>query len=32
MGKNAAEVASKADLLPTLELIKQAVKAGELDA
>lgn len=26
------EVASKADLVPTLELIKQAAEAGELDA
>ena len=31
-GKTAVEVASKADLVPTLELIKQAVEAGELDA
>jgi hypothetical protein len=30
-GKTAVEVASKADLVPTLELIKQAVEAGELD-
>ena len=29
---HAVEVASKADLVPTLELIKQAVEAGELDA
>jgi hypothetical protein len=31
-GKNAIEVASVAELVPTLELIKQAVEAGELDA
>ena len=31
-GKTAVEVATKADLVPTLELIKQAVEAGELDA
>lgn len=31
-GKSAVEVASTADLVPTLELIKQAVEAGELDA
>lgn len=31
-GKTAVEVASTADLVPTLELIKQAVEAGELDA
>ena len=30
-GKNAIELASAADLLPTLQLIKQAVDAGELD-
>jgi len=30
-GKNAIELASVADLLPTLTLIKQAVEAGELD-
>jgi hypothetical protein len=30
-GKTAVEVASTADLVPTLELIKQAVEAGELD-
>lgn len=30
-GKTAVEVASAADLVPTLELIKQAVEAGELD-
>lgn len=30
-GKTALEVASTADLVPTLELIKQAVEAGELD-
>jgi hypothetical protein len=29
--KNAIELASVADLLPTLQLIKQAVEAGELD-
>jgi len=31
-GKSAVEIASAADLVPTLELIKQAVEAGELDA
>jgi hypothetical protein len=31
-GKTAVEVATKADLVPTLELIKQAVESGELDA
>jgi hypothetical protein len=31
-GKSAVEIATVADLLPTLELIKQAVEAGELDA
>jgi hypothetical protein len=31
-GKTALEVASTADLVPTLELIKQAVEAGELNA
>jgi hypothetical protein len=31
-GKFAVEIASSADLVPTLELIKQAVEAGELDA
>jgi hypothetical protein len=31
-GKWAAEVASMADLVPTLELLKGAVEAGELDA
>jgi hypothetical protein len=30
-GKNAIELATVADLLPTLQLIKQAVEAGELD-
>lgn len=30
-GKNAIELASAADLLSTLQLIKQAVDAGELD-
>lgn len=30
-GKTAVEVASAADLVPTLELIKKAVEAGELD-
>jgi len=29
---NAIELASHADLVPTLQLIKQAVEAGELDA
>lgn len=29
---NAVEIATAADLMPTLELIKQAVEAGELDA
>ena len=31
-GKSAVEIATVADLVPTLELIKQAVEAGELDA
>jgi hypothetical protein len=31
-GKSAVEIATTADLVPTLELIKQAVEAGELDA
>ena len=31
-GKSAVEIATLADLVPTLELIKQAVEAGELDA
>lgn len=31
-GKFAVELASEADLLPTLDLIKNAVLAGELDA
>ena len=31
-GKTAVEIASIAELVPTLELIKQAVEAGELDA
>ena len=31
-GKSAVEIATAADLVPTLELIKQAVEAGELDA
>lgn len=31
-GKNAVELPTAADLLPTLEMIKQAVEAGELDA
>lgn len=31
-GKNAVEIAAAGDLVPTLELIKQAVEAGELDA
>ena len=30
-GKSAVEIANAADLVPTLELIKQAVEAGELD-
>jgi hypothetical protein len=30
-GKSAIELATKSDLLPTLQLIKQAVEAGELD-
>lgn len=30
-GKSAVEIASISDLVPTLELIKQAVEAGELD-
>jgi len=31
-GKNAIEVASLHDVVPTLELLKSAVEAGELDA
>lgn len=31
-GKFAVEIASAEQLVPTLELIKQAVEAGELDA
>lgn len=31
-GKNAIELADNAQLLPTLELLKQAVEAGEMDA
>jgi hypothetical protein len=31
-GKSAIEIASTAELVPTLELIKKAVEAGELDA
>ena len=31
-GKSAVEIASISELVPTLELIKQAVEAGELDA
>jgi hypothetical protein len=31
-GKTAVEIASAEQLVPTLELIKQAVEAGELDA
>jgi len=31
-GKVAVEVGSEKDLVPTLELIKRAVEAGELDA
>ena len=31
-GKNAVELASKADLITTLETLKEAVLAGELDA
>ena len=31
-GKSAIEMANAADLVPTLELIKRAVEAGELDA
>ena len=31
-GKSAIEMATAADLVPTLELIKRAVEAGELDA
>ncbi len=31
-GKTAVEMTSMAELVPTLELIKQAVEAGELDA
>jgi hypothetical protein len=30
-GKATIEIASKAELIPTLELIKKAVEAGELD-
>lgn len=31
-GKSSIEIASKDQLVPTLELIKQAVEAGQLDA
>ena len=31
-GKSTIEVAAQTDLIPTLELIKRAVEAGELDA
>jgi hypothetical protein len=31
-GKNSVELQSRADLVPTLEILKQAVDAGELDA
>jgi len=31
-GKSSVEMATAADLIPTLELIKRAVEAGELDA
>ena len=31
-GKSSVEIATAADLIPTLELIKRAVEAGELDA
>lgn len=31
-GQSAVELADRADLVPTLELLKQAVEAGELDA
>lgn len=31
-GKYAVEIASPSDLVPTLELIKSAIEAGELDA
>ena len=31
-GKSAVEITTVTDLVPTLELIKQAVEAGELDA
>jgi len=31
-GKSSIEIASEDQLVPTLELIKQAVEAGELDA
>ena len=31
-GKSAIEMATASELVPTLELIKQAVEAGELDA
>jgi hypothetical protein len=31
-GKSAIEVANSKDLVPTLELIKQAITNGELDA
>jgi hypothetical protein len=31
-GKSSIEVTTTADLVPTLELIKRAVEAGELDA
>jgi hypothetical protein len=30
-GKNAIELASSADLVPTLQLVRDAVIAGELD-
>jgi len=30
-GKTAVEIATQQDLVPTLELIKAAVEAGELD-
>jgi len=31
-GKTAVEIATPAELVPTLELLKRAVEAGELDA
>ena len=31
-GKSSVELADQAELIPTLELLKQAVEAGELDA